>query len=159
MLALIAAVSFGAYSVLSRAQQRHYSPLNIATYSTLFGGLTRFLLTPAELARWNWEAVSAGAWAAVAYLVIFSTTIAYGIWQWGIGRIGADRALIYLYLITFVGVVSSVVLLCEGFSLPAAGCSRTPRRCLRRSALAGEAVAGVVNIARNIAEPSFWMTV
>ena len=31
MLALIAAVSFGAYSVLPRAQQRHYSPLNIAT--------------------------------------------------------------------------------------------------------------------------------
>ena len=44
VLALIAAVSFGAYSVLSRAQQRHYSPLNIATYSTLFGGLTLFSL-------------------------------------------------------------------------------------------------------------------
>ena len=44
VLALIAAVSFGAYSVLSRAQQRHYSPLNIATYSTLFGDLTLFSL-------------------------------------------------------------------------------------------------------------------
>lgn len=44
MLALIAAVSFGAYSVLPRAQQRHYSPLNIATYSTLSGGLTLFSL-------------------------------------------------------------------------------------------------------------------
>ena len=44
VLALIAAVSFGAYSVLSRAQQRHYSPLNIATYSTLSGGLTLFSL-------------------------------------------------------------------------------------------------------------------
>jgi drug/metabolite transporter (DMT)-like permease len=49
VLALIAAVSFGAYSVLSRAHQRHYSPLNIATYSTLSGGLTLFLLTLAEL--------------------------------------------------------------------------------------------------------------
>jgi drug/metabolite transporter (DMT)-like permease len=117
VLVLIAAVSFGAYSVLSRAQQRHYSPLSIAAYSTLFGGLSLFLLTPGELAGWNWEAVSAGAWVAVAYLAIFSTTIAYGIWQWGIGRIGADRVLIYMYLITLIGVVSSVVVLGEGFSL------------------------------------------
>jgi drug/metabolite transporter (DMT)-like permease len=116
-LVLSASVSFGVYSVLSRVQQRHYPPLTIAAYSTFFGGLTLLLLTPSELARWDWGSVSTRAWVAVAYLVIFSTAIAYGIWQWGISRIGADRVMVYLYVATLVGVVSSVIVLGEGFSL------------------------------------------
>jgi drug/metabolite transporter (DMT)-like permease len=116
-LVLTHSVSFGAYSVLSRVQQRHYPPLTIAAYSTFFGGLTLFLLTPKELARWDWGAVSTGTWLAIAYLLIFSTAIAYGIWQWGISRIGADRVLVYLYLATLVGVVSSVIVFGEGFGV------------------------------------------
>jgi len=115
LLVLVAAVSFGAYSVLSRLQQRHDPPLAIATYTTFLGGLALFLLTPAELARWDWAAVGIGAWAAVAYLVLFSTALGYGVWQWGISRIGANKVLVYLYLITLVGVLSSVVLLGEDF--------------------------------------------
>ncbi|HZB82510.1 MAG TPA: EamA family transporter [Rubrobacteraceae bacterium] len=72
VLALIAAVSFGAYSVLSRAQQRHYSPLNIATYSTLFGGLTPFLLTPAELAGWTQTVVFETLLSPVPYQLLYA---------------------------------------------------------------------------------------
>lgn len=61
--------------------------------------------------------MSPGAWLALAYLAIFSTAIAYGIWQWGISRIGADRVLVYLYLTTLVGVVSSAIVLGEGFGV------------------------------------------
>jgi drug/metabolite transporter (DMT)-like permease len=50
-------------------------------------------------------------------MAIFSTALGYGIWQWGISRIGADRVLVYQYLITLTGVVSSVVVLHEGFGL------------------------------------------
>jgi drug/metabolite transporter (DMT)-like permease len=116
-LVLAASLSFGVYTVLSRVQQRHYPALTIAAYSTFFGGLTLFLLTPSELASWEWAKVSTGAWLALAYMVIFSTAIAYGIWQWGISRIGADRVLVYVYLVTLVGVVSSVVVLGEGFGV------------------------------------------
>lgn len=37
--------------------------------------------------------------------------------QWGISRIGADGVLVYHCLITLTGVVSSVVVLREGFGL------------------------------------------
>lgn len=46
---------------------------------------------------------------------MFSTAVAYWIWQRGIARIGADRVLVYQYLITLVGVVSSVIFLGESF--------------------------------------------
>lgn len=117
VLSLVAAVSFGAYSVLSRLQQGRHSPLAVAAYTTLLGGLAVFLLTPVELARWDWTGVGPGAWAAVAYLAVFSTAFGYGVWQWGISRIGTGRVLIYLYLITLTGVASSVVFLQESFGL------------------------------------------
>ncbi len=51
--------------------------------------------------------------AAVAYLMVFSTVFGRGVWQRGISRIGANKVLVYL--ITLVGVLSSVVLLEENF--------------------------------------------
>jgi drug/metabolite transporter (DMT)-like permease len=117
LVVFAASVSFAAYIVLSRAQHGHYPPLTIAAYTIFLGGLAVFPFTPLELANWKWQSVSAVAWIAVGYMAIFSTALGYGIWQWGISRIGADRVLVYQYLITLTGVVSSVVLLREGFGL------------------------------------------
>jgi drug/metabolite transporter (DMT)-like permease len=117
LLVLVASVCFAAYTVLSRAQHGNYPALTIGAYTVFFGGLAIFPFTPLELAGWRWESVSAAAWIAVAYMAIFSTALGYGIWQWGIGRIGADRVLVYLYLVTLTGVVSSIVFLHEGFGL------------------------------------------
>jgi O-acetylserine/cysteine efflux transporter len=117
LVVLAASVSFAAYIVLSRAQHSHYPPLTIAAYTIFLGGLAVFPFTPLELASWNWGSVSAAAWIAVGFMAIFSTALGYGIWQWGISRIGADRVLVYQYLITLTGVVSSVVVLHEGFGL------------------------------------------
>ena len=48
---------------------------------------------------------------------VVSTALRYGVWHWGISRLGADRVLVYQYLITLTGVVSSIVVLREGFGL------------------------------------------
>jgi drug/metabolite transporter (DMT)-like permease len=117
LVVFAASVSFAAYVVLSRAQHTHYPPVSIAAYTIFLGGLAVFPFTPLELGSWNWGSVSAAAWIAVAYMAIFSTALGYGIWQWGIGRIGADRVLVYQYLITLTGVVSSVAVLGESFGL------------------------------------------
>jgi len=114
---LAASVSFAAYIVLSRAQHSHYPPLTIAAYTIFLGGFAVFPFTPLELASWHWGSASAAAWIAVAYMAILSTALGYGVWQWGISRIGADRVLVYQYLITLTGVVSSIVFLHEGFGL------------------------------------------
>jgi drug/metabolite transporter (DMT)-like permease len=117
LLVLVAAISFGAYSVLSRREQANHSPLTIAAYTTLLGGLALLPIASTEFAGWNPGAVGLGAWAAVGYLTIFSTAFAYGVWQRGVARIGANRVLVYLYLITLTGVLSSVILLHEDFGV------------------------------------------
>jgi drug/metabolite transporter (DMT)-like permease len=53
--------------------------------------------------------VGGGAWAAVAFSAVFATAFAFSAWQKGVWRIGANRVLVYQYLITLVGVTSGIV--------------------------------------------------
>ena len=55
------------------------------------------------LAGLDWDSVGPGAWAAVAFSA----------WQTGISRIGANRVLVYQYLITVTGVASGIIFFSE----------------------------------------------
>jgi drug/metabolite transporter (DMT)-like permease len=45
----------------------------------------------------------------VGYSAVFATAFAFVGWQRGISRIGANRVLVYQYLITITGVTSGIV--------------------------------------------------
>jgi drug/metabolite transporter (DMT)-like permease len=108
-LVLLAAIGFGAYTVLSMPVQGRHSPLAVATYSLLFGGLVVLVLSTPYFTGVDWGSVGTGAWAAVAFSAIFAAAFAFSAWQMGISRIGANRVLVYQYLITFTGVASGIV--------------------------------------------------
>ena len=106
---LLAAVSVGVYAVLSVPLLERHTPLAVATYPILFGGPFVLLLSSPQLLNLGWESVGVGVWAAVGYSAVFATAFAFVGWQRGISRIGANRTLIYQYLITAVGVASGIV--------------------------------------------------
>ena len=109
LLILLAAVGVGAYSVLSMPLLERHTPLAVATYPILFGGPFVLLLSSPQLVGLGWDGVGPGVWAAVGYSAVFATAFAFVGWQRGISRIGANRTLVYQYLITFVGVTSGIV--------------------------------------------------
>jgi drug/metabolite transporter (DMT)-like permease len=109
LLVLLAAMGFGAYTVLSMRLLGRYSPLAVATYPILFGGPIVLLLSVPFFTGLGWEGVGAGAWAAVAFSAVFATAFAFSAWQRGVSRIGANRVLVYQYLISLTGVASGVV--------------------------------------------------
>jgi len=113
---LLAAMSFGAYTVLSMRMLKRYSPLAVATYPTLFGAPILLALSAPLFAGIAWERVGAGAWAAVAFSAVFATAFALSAWQTGVSRIGANRVLVYQYLITVTGIGSGVVFFDEALS-------------------------------------------
>ena len=45
----------------------------------------------------------------MAFSAVFATAFAFSAWQKGVWRIGANRVLVYQYLITLVGVTSGIV--------------------------------------------------
>ena len=109
LLVLSAAMGFGAYTVLSMRLLGRYSPLAVATYPILFGGPLVLLISVPLFAGPGWEGASTGAWAAVAFSAVFATAFAFSAWQTGVSRIGANRVLVYQYLISLTGVASGVV--------------------------------------------------
>ena len=109
LLVLIAAFCVGAYAVLSMPLLERHTPLAVATYPVLFGIPFLLLISSPQLMSLDWGSVEAGPWAAVAYSAVFATAFAFAAWQRGISRIGANRVLVYQYLITVVGVTSGIV--------------------------------------------------
>ena len=117
LLVMAAAACWGSYAVLSLPLLKRYSPLAVAGYSMLFGGLAVLPLASLDLFRMDWGAVSAGGWTAFAYSALVVAAFGFISWQRGVSRIGANRMLVYQYLVTLVGVVAGVVLFSEGFGI------------------------------------------
>ena len=107
---LVAAVCVGAYAVLSMPLLERYSPLAVATYPVLFGAPFLLLLASPSMPGMEWGGgIWPGPLLAVGYAAVFATAFAFTAWQRGISRIGANRVLVYQYLITTVGVASGIV--------------------------------------------------
>ena len=117
LLVVIATVCWGSYAVLSLPLLSTYSPLTVAAYTMLFGGLAALPLAVPGFVVAEWGGVSSGAWEAMAYSTLLVAAYGFWAWQWGVSRVSANRVLVYQYLITLVGVVSGVVLLGEGLTV------------------------------------------
>lgn len=109
LLILASAVLLGVYTVLSLPLLRRLSPLAVAAYPMLFGGLVVLPFASPGFARMDWNSLTAGVASAFAYSALLATAFAFVAWQRGISRIGANRVLAYQYLITLVGAGSGIV--------------------------------------------------
>jgi drug/metabolite transporter (DMT)-like permease len=117
LLVVIATVCWGSYAVLSLPLLRRHSPLVVAAYTMLFGGLAAVPIALPGFLSANWGEVSVRAWEAVAYSTLLVAAFGFYAWQRGVSRAGANRVLVYQYLITLVGVASGVVLLAEDLTV------------------------------------------
>jgi drug/metabolite transporter (DMT)-like permease len=109
LLVLIASVGVGCYTVLSMPLLERHTPLAVAGYPVVFGAPFLLVLSSPYLLNLEWGSVGVGSWAAVVFSALFATAFAFAGWQRGISRIGANRVLVYQYLITVVGVASGIV--------------------------------------------------
>jgi drug/metabolite transporter (DMT)-like permease len=116
LLVVVATICWGSYAVLSLPLLRRYSPLVVASYTMLFGGLGALPLALPGFLDAGWAEASSRAWGALAYSTLLVAAFGFWAWQRGVSRVGANRVLIYQYLITLVGVAAGVLLLGEGLT-------------------------------------------
>jgi drug/metabolite transporter (DMT)-like permease len=117
LLVLGATVCWGSYTVLSLPLLEQYSPLVVAAYTMLFGGLSALPLALPGFLSVDWGAMSIGVWSAVAYSTVLVAAFGFFAWQRGTSLLGANKVLVYQYLITLIGVTSGVMLLGEGLGV------------------------------------------
>ena len=109
----LSAFSWGAYAVLSMPVLRRLNPLVVGGWTMLLGGgavlpltLSGFPGLSEPLASVDWVAVGIGSWAAALYSTLLCSSFAIAAWQVNVSRLGANRVLIYLYLVTLVGLLA-----------------------------------------------------
>jgi drug/metabolite transporter (DMT)-like permease len=117
VLILGAAVFWGSYTVLSLFLLRRYSALALATYVILLGGLAAFPLSAFDFGRLDPAALDSSVWLAAAYSSLLSSAFGFAAWGWGVSHVGANRVLVYQYLVALIGVSAGILLLGEGFGL------------------------------------------
>jgi drug/metabolite transporter (DMT)-like permease len=116
LLVVVATVCWGSYAVLSLPLLQRYSPLVVASYTMLFGGLGALPLALPGFFDVGWAAASGRAWEALAYSTLLVAAFGFWAWQRGVSQVGANRVLVYQYLITLVGVAAGVFLLGESLT-------------------------------------------
>jgi drug/metabolite transporter (DMT)-like permease len=114
-LILVAAVFWGSYTVLSLSLLKRYSPVALAAYAMTLGGLAAFPLAALEPGGFDIGPLNDLAWGAAVYSALCSSAFGFAAWGWGVSHVGANRVLIYQYLVTLTGVSTGIVLLGEDF--------------------------------------------
>ena len=116
-LILVAAAFWGSYTVLTLSVLRRYSALAVATYAMTLGGLAAFPLAALDQSSLDLAALDGLTWAAAAYSALCSSAFGFAAWGWGVSHVGANRVLIYQYLVTLTGVSTGILLLGEDFGV------------------------------------------
>lgn len=108
-----AACCWASFTILSRAATRRFDPVTANVYATGTGAL---LLLPLSFLGGGWGrlgAAPASAWAAILYLAVLGTVVAFVLFSEGVRLIGAARATGFTLLVPIFGVLASVLVLGE----------------------------------------------
>jgi drug/metabolite transporter (DMT)-like permease len=114
-LILAAAVFWGSYTVLTLSFLRRYSAVAVAAYAMTLGGLAALPLAALDPSPLNLAALDGLTWGAAAYSALCSSAFGFAAWGWGVSHVGANRVLVYQYLVTLIGVSTGILLLGESF--------------------------------------------
>lgn len=98
-LILGATLSWSVYTLSSRPILRHYSPIAVTCFANAVGNLPVALLGLPTLAKLDWSAVPLNAWLGVIFSGVFSITLAYFFWNYGVARLGSARTSLYSNLV------------------------------------------------------------
>jgi drug/metabolite transporter (DMT)-like permease len=104
MILMIAAVTWGYYSAISRKASRYYSPMQITTIGIMFATIFSFPSVFTELDQWHYlDLVSWPIILSILYVSIFSTAIALYCWNTGLKLTPAHQAGLFFFLQPVVG--------------------------------------------------------
>ena len=113
LLMLLAVIAWTTYSVLLKRRPAEIPPLAVHTLSVGTGTLWMLPLFALQVAHGRGMPASMSAWMAVAFIAIFSSAFAHGLWVRGVAAIGPNRASVFIHLLPLFGGALAIVFLGE----------------------------------------------
>ena len=112
-LYLLGAVSWAAYSILSKKLLTGMEPLRATACGTATGAVALLIAAVPAFGAADSGAVSGTGWLNVVYLAVGPTAIAYLFYYRGLRSVGPTTATIFMFAVPVFGAFFSVVLLAE----------------------------------------------
>lgn len=106
-------LSYAVFLVVSRPLSRRYEPITVTAWVFTFGAVVFAAIGGPGLARLDWGAISGRTWAALAFIVVFPTGVAYYISSWALRRAEASVVAAYVFIQPIVTTLLAVPLLGE----------------------------------------------
>ena len=115
---LLSGLTYGLYSIFGRPVAGRLSPPVILSYALFFGA--SLLVIAALPTLGTLAGLSFGSYALLAMLAVVHTTLAFALYTFGLGRLGAGRAAIVATVEPVVAGTLGTVLLGEDLTVPKA---------------------------------------
>lgn len=105
LLSALASMSYSVNYVLGARLTRRYPAWSVTLLSLAAGSVFLLPLAAHVLPQMAVAKVGVEGWAAILYLVVFSTLLAYGLWYWASARGGASTMGAWQFLVPVAAVV------------------------------------------------------
>jgi drug/metabolite transporter (DMT)-like permease len=117
ILAMGCAVTWALYTIYGQPLFKTYSAIKVTTVTMAMGAVPLAILAAPSLLQQNWGAVSAPAWAGLAYSTLMSIALGYVIYYTSVRLLGGRRATAYYNLTPVVSVAVAFAFLGERLTL------------------------------------------
>jgi drug/metabolite transporter (DMT)-like permease len=116
-ITMTGSVGFATYVVLGKRVAREYDALTMTAYNHFAGAL---ILLPLGIrqawllgAAGNWRAVPWEAWAAILYMGVFGSAVAYLLYYWLLRYLEASQLSAFTYLLPVLATILGILTLGE----------------------------------------------
>lgn len=116
-LVMGAAISAAVYMIVARHLSSRFSAFEITSYQVFFGALYFLPLFLFRLPAIEWELIGVEAIAALLFLIVAATLLAFFFYNTALSRIDASKAAVFLNGIPIVSVIISALFLGENLGL------------------------------------------
>ena len=120
LLVLLAAFCFALYTVFGKELTRRHDSLTVNTLGYAAGALAGAPLLVQQSIGFDYRAVGAGGWLALAYMTLLASILCYLIFYYALDHMPASRVAAFSYLQPVIAAATGFVFLHEPVTLPVA---------------------------------------
>jgi drug/metabolite transporter (DMT)-like permease len=112
-----ASLAWAIYSVMLRIRPRQMDPIAFLTVLIAFGLLFSLPFYLRELLNQGGFALTPASIASLAYVAVFPSVLSFIFWNYSVGKVGANRAGIFIHLMPVFSILLAIVFLGESLRL------------------------------------------
>lgn len=116
-ISMTGSIGFAMYAVLGKRVARQYDALTMTAYTHFAGALVILPLATQQAKKLfgtgNWRTISWQGWAAVLYMALFSSAVAYVLYYWLLRYLEASQLSAFTYLLPVLATILGILTLGE----------------------------------------------